>query len=271
MNSPDGITWTLRSTPSPDRDWFNMTYGAGYFVAVSSTGTNNRAMYSSDSGMTWTNGTTPSPDLNWGAITHGDGIFAAVALTGTNNRAMTSSDGGATWTMQTTPSPDNNYFGIKAGIVPASIAQCGEPLAQCGKFEGELIVNGDIFEFEIDYLVECGETLAQCDEPTAQAGNSSGVTRTLIEYPIPTDPPDWPLVFFVGGDATFNPDTGASIYCGDTLAQCDEPTAFAQWFEGQLKTIDFVDLPYTRRADLIRLILQIKPIHSWCALLVNFT
>ncbi|MHC4302777.1 MAG: hypothetical protein ACYS7Y_36420, partial [Planctomycetota bacterium] len=113
--------------------------------------------------------------------------------------------------------------------------------------------------------------LTQCGEPTALAGNLSGTTTTKLEYPIPVDPDDWPMVFFVGGMATFNPDTGASIYCGDTLAQCGDTPAFTQWFQGEIGTIDFETVPASRRADLVRLILQIKPVHSWCALLVNFT
>lgn len=271
MTSPDGITWTSRTTPSPDRGWFTVTYGAGRFVAVAMSGTNDRAMYSSDGGVTWTNGVTPSPDLNWQGVTYSKGLFVAVAVTGTNNRAMTSSDGGATWTLQTTPSPDKDWEFVADGIDPPSLAQCGEPDAQCAWFQGELIVNGDIFEFSVDYTVLCGETLAQCGEPASVSGELSGVTRTKIEYPIPADPEDWPLVFFVGGDATFNPDIGASAWCGEALAQCGEPLAFAQWFEGELQDIEFVTLPYSRRADLVRLILQIKPIHSWCGLLVNFT
>ena len=32
MTSPDGITWTMRS--SPDNEWFGVTHGQGLFVAV---------------------------------------------------------------------------------------------------------------------------------------------------------------------------------------------------------------------------------------------
>jgi hypothetical protein len=269
MTSDDnGETWTTR-TSAADNNWQAVAWGDGKFVAVSNDGTANRVMTSPD-GITWTSKDTTGKDNDWQKIDYRNGRFVAVAKIGTGNRVMTSDDAGETWTLRASAA-DNDWFGVAHGNVPESLAQCGEPLAQCGKFEGELIVNGDIFLFDIDYIAECGEPLAQCDEPTALAGNSSGVTRTLIEYPIPTDPPDWPFVFFVGGDATFNPDTGASLWCGEALAQCGEPLAFAQWFEGELQDIEFVDLPYTRRADLVRLILQIKPIHSWCALLVNFT
>jgi len=265
MTSPDGITWTLRTTP--DRQWRAVIYGDGIFVAIANSGTGDRVMTSPD-GITWTLRSSAA-DENWNGLTHCDSLFVATATSGTGNRVMTSPDG-ITWTSRSSAA-DDWWWSVTWGIVPQSLAQCGEPLAQCGKFQGELIVNGDIYAFSIDYVVECGEPLAQCDEPTALVGNLTGVTRTKIEYPIPTNPIDWPLVFFVGGDATFNPDTGASIYCDDTLAQCDEPTAFCQWFEGQLQDIEFVDIPFSRRADLVRLILQIKPIHSWCALLVNYT
>jgi hypothetical protein len=266
MTSPDGITWTQR-TPSADLGWRAVCFGAGLFVAVSNSGTGNRVMTSPD-GINWTSRSSAA-DNNWNGVTWFDDNFVAVATSGTGNRVQTSPDG-ITWTSRSSAA-DEFWWSVTGGLTYPSIAQCGEPGAQCGWFQGELIVNGDIFDFTVDYVATCGETLAQCDEPTAVAGNFSGTTRTKIDYPLPTDPIDWPFIFFVGGDATYNPDTGASIYCGDTLAQCDEPIAFCQWFCGALQDIEFVDLPYSRRADLVRLILQIKPIHSWCALLVNFT
>ena len=43
MTSPDGITWTSR-TSAADNSWYDVTYGNGLFVAVSYTGTGNRVM-----------------------------------------------------------------------------------------------------------------------------------------------------------------------------------------------------------------------------------
>jgi len=45
MTSPDGITWTIR-TSAADNAWNGITYGNGLFVAVSATGTGNRVMTS---------------------------------------------------------------------------------------------------------------------------------------------------------------------------------------------------------------------------------
>ena len=133
------------------------------------------------------------------------------------------------------------YYSLYTIQCGEALAQCGEPLAQCGRFDGELIVNGDIFDFAVDYLCCCGETLMQCGEPTAQAGNYSGITRTKKEYVLPTDEDAWPFIFFVGGEIS----------------------------DGGL--IKFVDIPFIRRSDLVKLILMMKPMHTWCVLLVNWT
>jgi hypothetical protein len=45
MTSPDGITWTIR-TSAADNDWLGIAYGNGLFVAVAITGTGNRVMTS---------------------------------------------------------------------------------------------------------------------------------------------------------------------------------------------------------------------------------
>jgi hypothetical protein len=45
MTSPDGINWTIRTSPA-DINWNSVTYGNGLFVAVASTGTGNRVMTS---------------------------------------------------------------------------------------------------------------------------------------------------------------------------------------------------------------------------------
>lgn len=100
MTSPDGITWTLRTSASSN-DWQSVIWGGAIgqkkFVAVSSSGTNNRVMTSSD-GITWTSRTSAANNY-WTSVTWASslGLFCAVAASGTNNRVMTSPDG-ITWT-----------------------------------------------------------------------------------------------------------------------------------------------------------------------------
>lgn len=45
MTSPDGITWTSR-TSAADNQWTSVTYNNGLFVAVAQNGLGNRAMIS---------------------------------------------------------------------------------------------------------------------------------------------------------------------------------------------------------------------------------
>jgi len=58
MSSPDGISWTLRSS-SADNTWNSVVYGDGGFVAVASGGS-NRCMTSGDAGVTWVGRACPS-------------------------------------------------------------------------------------------------------------------------------------------------------------------------------------------------------------------
>lgn len=146
--------------------------------------------------------------------------------------------------------PNTVAFGLAQIYCGEPLAQCGEPLAQCASFDAELIVNGNLYESTIDYLVQCGEPLAQCGEPTALAGNYSGVTLNPIEYEIPSGVGTeyerwWNLIFFVGGNVT----RGGS---------------------GEILSIEFVDIPIQNRAVLRTLILKYKPMHSWCVLCVNW-
>ena len=106
-----GTKWTLRTTPI-DKDWDEVIYGNGLFVAVGSSGTGNRVMTSSD-GINWAT-TTSATDKNWRGITYGNGLFVAVASGGTaGNRVMTSPDG-INWTSRTTPI-DNNWTNVTYG------------------------------------------------------------------------------------------------------------------------------------------------------------
>ncbi len=92
--SPDGITWTERSTP--DGEWYDLAYGNGVYVVTGSGGTNR--LISSTDGITWT-ARTPVGYTLWAAVAFGNGIFVAVSQDGTD-RVMTSTDG-VTWTART--------------------------------------------------------------------------------------------------------------------------------------------------------------------------
>lgn len=99
MTSPDGITWTNRTSATVF--WQSVVWAPefGMFVTVGSTGTGNRAAYSYD-GVTWTQRPTPS-DITWTAVEFAPdkGLFVAVANTTGGNNVMTSTDG-ATWTLR---------------------------------------------------------------------------------------------------------------------------------------------------------------------------
>lgn len=84
-------------------------------------------------------------------------------------------------------------------VADGANAYAGRSDAYAGKTGGELLVNGDIFTTGREFTSVAGTMFAG-------DGSSAGeYDRLLIEkkeYNIPTDPADWPFVFFVGGAAT---------------------------------------------------------------------
>jgi len=72
QTSPDGITWTIRSTLN--YLWNGMSFGNGLFVAVALDG----KIVSSSDGITWTL-TTVEAGNSWYGVTFGENIFVAVA------------------------------------------------------------------------------------------------------------------------------------------------------------------------------------------------
>ena len=90
-----------------------------------------------------------------------------------------------------------NQFQMVAG---GGNAYAGRPDAFAGRVGGELLVNGDIFKTTKVFTSGAGSGLY------AGAGHGAGEYEDLliekIEYPIPTNTADWPLVFFVGGAVT---------------------------------------------------------------------
>jgi len=109
MTSPDGITWTSRTSyVAANNDWYSVTYGNGLFVAVGSLG----CVMTSPDGITWTSRASPA-NYFWSSVTYGNGIFVAVSVQGNGDRVMTSPDG-STWTLRTSAA-DNNWYGVTYG------------------------------------------------------------------------------------------------------------------------------------------------------------
>lgn len=102
MTSPDGISWTSRTTT--DKQWQNVVYGYGdVWIGVG----DGNLMYSTDNAITWA--TTSAPiSKNWYSGTYGNGMFVATAYedTGTGsctNHCIITSPDGVHWKNQKTP------------------------------------------------------------------------------------------------------------------------------------------------------------------------
>ena len=108
MTSSDGTNWSVDIVGIvPDVSWWNVTYGNGIFVAVSS----SDKIIKSNDGINWTSVTIPNN--YWFSITYGSGLFIAVAVTGSNSRIITSTDG-TSWNNMSYPL-NNNWKSIAYG------------------------------------------------------------------------------------------------------------------------------------------------------------
>jgi hypothetical protein len=122
MTSPDGITWTSR-TSAAQNNWRSVAYGNGLWVAVGE----------------WVGG--PGDDQSgrdhldeqdlrrrqsqWNSVAYGDGLWVAVAASGTGDRVMTSPDG-ITWTAGPPP-PTTSGPRWRMGMA------CGSPSLRVGR------------------------------------------------------------------------------------------------------------------------------------------
>ena len=132
-------------------------------------------------------------------------------------------------------------FQMVAGGVDAF---AGEPGAVAGVFTAEILVNGAFVRTVAVWNTVAGGDEAFAGEPTAIA-EQVGTINLPFEYAVPTDPADWPLVFFVGGPATRDG-------------------------SGALIAIDIALVPVLRRAELERTVLRLKPLHSWAMMMVEY-
>jgi hypothetical protein len=96
MTSPDGLTWTLQTTPAGKR-FSCIIYGGGLFVAVGSQNvvSTDQIMTSPD-GVTWTVQTHPSCIPS--SVAYGNGIYVVLNSFGSSSDSLVSSDG-ITWVL----------------------------------------------------------------------------------------------------------------------------------------------------------------------------
>lgn len=102
MTSPDGITWTLQT--SPNMSWKSVCWSPelNLLVAVANGGTGNRVMTSPD-GINWTSRTAPT--MTWTSVCWSaeKSLFVAVANGSTSTNRVMSSPDGINWTSRDTP------------------------------------------------------------------------------------------------------------------------------------------------------------------------
>jgi len=92
MTSPDGITWTERTSASGSTWWTSVASIGPQVVAVSDTnGAPYVGMYSPDA-ISWTQSTLPATN-NWRCVRNNLSTYVAVSDSGVGNRVMTSTDG----------------------------------------------------------------------------------------------------------------------------------------------------------------------------------
>ena len=125
-------------------------------------------------------------------------------------------------------------------------AYAGRPDAFARRTGGELIVNGDKFFQRPNYTVVCGGANAYAGNASFSAGRFDGFDTIQIQHPVPTNPGDWPLVFFIGGAATRDMD-------------------------GRITSIDAISAPSQLRQEFLKIVLKYKPLYTWCVSVVDFT
>jgi photosystem II stability/assembly factor-like uncharacterized protein len=110
LTSPDGTTWTQRtSPPSPFGarvHLYDVTYGNGLFVAV---GGDNGTILTSPDGTTWAKRNSGTSNDLYG-LTYGNGLFVAV---GDNGTILTSPDG-STWAKRNSGTSEE-FLGVTYG------------------------------------------------------------------------------------------------------------------------------------------------------------
>ena len=132
--------------------------------------------------------------------------------------------------------------GGPANLAPVYGAYCSAPVS------GQLVVNGQQY-LNAGTVLGCGSGI-QCHQiwPATVNNNLCGsfvyTQQALSQFGPPQEPGRYGLVFFVAGAATYDA-------------------------TGRIATLTQASVPSGRVQELATLILRYKPLHTWCALLMN--
>jgi hypothetical protein len=121
----------------------------------------------------------------------------------------------------------------------------GTAIAFAAERGGYYLVNGDRYNSRPVYP-QAGYMQAQAFPSSSCAGYYEGYAGYENEYTAAIPRPYWPFVAFCGGTVTRNED-------------------------GSVASVATVNVPMSRRQELHRLILRLKPLHSWIGMLVNYS
>jgi hypothetical protein len=109
MTSPDGIAWTIQSTPTPTRQWRKIRELDGQLYAISQDGT-ERLMYSPDA-VVWTLVNFGQPLFSPTCIAYGNGLFLAAHSSGGTVVWMSSPTGVNSWISRGN-TPSHQWLGM---------------------------------------------------------------------------------------------------------------------------------------------------------------
>jgi len=141
MTSPDGETWTLRTSANANCSWAGVVYSSslGLFIAVGQDSDDTRdVVMTSPDGITWTGRTSPSTggggtrEQGWRSIAWNGTVLVATGTdsSGNSNCVITSVDG-ITWVLRTGGASGNQWFGVGTDgstFVAVDIAGTGDQI-----------------------------------------------------------------------------------------------------------------------------------------------
>ncbi len=116
----------------------------------------------------------------------------------------------------------------------------------CGFTGGELLVNGPVYTNIPAYLSQCGGDTMVCGNDLAIVGYFEEVKTQDKIYTLPTESWQWPAVFFVGGDATRDPNTHKIIEIENAM------------------------IPSNKKDDIKKMIIKYKPAQTWVGLFADY-